>query len=221
MTERHPSWPMRAAMLLFLGPATVTCRAGQVAQTAEQVRPGAGARVGKIGKISVLDVEFLFRPPLAGDEVYGVGELAPLAITIVNHGTVADRLVRVSSPIATDGVVAPEGVRIPGGQILTAGQEGPVASIEASDENEAGLIALAGLREPIRSGLTFPVIFEFEQAGDVIVEVPVDNPDFPRRDLTEGACSKADEEEERPCHTENTTLAATALSPSWPRPRWY
>jgi copper(I)-binding protein len=185
MTELR-RWPMLAAMLLVLGTATVACGAGQVAQTAEHVTPRAGARVSEI---SVLDVAFLFRPPVAGDHVYGVGELAPLAVTIVNHGSTPDRLVRVGSPIATTGVVA-EGLRIPGGQTLTAGQEGAVASLEVSYENDAGLIALAGLREPIRSGLTYPVIFSFERAGDVLVEVPVETPEIPRRDLTE--------EEERP-----------------------
>ena len=114
--------------------------------------------------------------------MYRVGELAPLSVTIVNHGDVADRFVRVSSPIASSGVVA-EGLVIPAGQTLTAGQEGPLASLEVSYENDAGLIALAGLSEPIRSGLTYPVLFEFERAGDMLIEVPVDLPDLPRRAL--------------------------------------
>jgi hypothetical protein len=126
---------MLAAVLLVSSPATVACGTGQIAQTAEQVTPRAGARVGEI---SVLDVEFLFRPPVAGDQVYGVGELAPLAVTIVNHGATAERLVRVSSPIATNGLVVAEVLRIPGGQTLTAGQEDPQAAIEVSYENDAG-----------------------------------------------------------------------------------
>lgn len=177
MTDLRRVRPMLAALLVSL--VTVACGAGQIAQTAEQVTFRAGARVGEI---SVLDVEFLFRPPVAGDEVYGVGELAPLSVTIVNSGVPADRLVRVQSPIATSGVVAAEGVWIPGGQSLTAGQEGPVAAIDVSYEKDAGLIALAGLREPIRSGLTYPVVFGFERAGDVLVQVPVGLPDLPRRD---------------------------------------
>lgn len=174
---------MIAATLLLLTPAVVACGTGQVAQTAEQVSPRAGAQ---FGEISVLDVAFLFRPPVAGDQVYGVGDVAPLSVTIANTGATADRLVRVSSPIAT-GSIVPENARIPGGQSLTAGQEGPSASIEAPDETEAGLIALTGLREPIRSGLTYPVIFTFERAGEVLVHVPVEIPDVPRRALMDGA----------------------------------
>lgn len=169
-------------MLLLVGLATAACGSGQHAQTAEQVTPWAH---GEVGEIAVLDVAFPFRPPVAGDEVYRIGELAPLSATIVNHGDVADRLVRVSSPIASSGVVVAEGLVIPGGQTLTAGQEGPLAGLEVSYENDAGLIALAGLSEPIRSGLTYPVVVEFERAGDVLVEVPVDLPDLPRREPVE------------------------------------
>lgn len=171
-------------MLLLVAMATAACGTGQVSQTAEQVTPWAG---GEVGEIAVLDVAFPFRPPVAGNEVYRVGEIAPLSVTIVNHGDAADRLVRVSSPIASSGVVVAEGLVIPGGQTLTAGQEGSVAGLEVSYENDAGLIALAGLSEPIRSGLTYPVVFRFERAGDLLIHVPVDLPDFPRREPVEGS----------------------------------
>jgi copper(I)-binding protein len=186
MTVLRHCRPIIAAMMLLVGLATTACGSGQHAQTAEQVTPWAHAEVGEI---AVLDVAFPFRPPVAGNEVYRVGETAPLSVTIVNHGDMADRLVRVSSPVASSGVVA-EGLVIPGGQTLTAGQEGPLAGIEVSYENEAGLIALAGLSEPIRSGLTYPVVFGFERAGDVLVEVPVDLPDLPRREPVEGRLSE-------------------------------
>lgn len=57
-----------------------------------------------------------------------------------------------------------------------------MSSIEVPYEDDARLIALAGPREPIRSGVSYPVVFGFERAGDVLIEVPVDTPDFPRRD---------------------------------------
>lgn len=175
---------MLVTMLLLAGLLTAACGTGQVAQTAAQVTPWAR---GEVGEIAVLDVAFPFRPPVAGDEVYRVGEIAPLSVTIVNHGDVADRLVRVSSPIARSGIVVAEDLVIPAGQTLTAGQEGPLAGLEVSHESDVGLIALAGLSEPIRSGLTYPVVFGFERAGDVLIEVPVDLPDFPRRAPVEGS----------------------------------
>lgn len=162
-----------ALVLLVVG-----CGAGQEAATSTQVTHATGA-VGQVGPISVLDVEFRFAPPIAGDEVYGVGDTAPMSVTIVNNGAIADRLVRLSSPVAAAGVVVADGVVIPGGATLTAGQTG-VSSIEVPYEDDAGLMALTGLREPLRSGLTYPVVLGFERAGDLVLDVPVATPDVPR-----------------------------------------
>ena len=168
------------AAALCLAPSVAGCGAGQVAQTSEQLSHSSGA-AARVGEISVLDVEFLFDPPIAGDEVYSVGGIAPMAVTIVNSGDAADRLVRVTSPVAEAGLVVVDGgVVIPGDQTLTAGQIGPVSSIEVPYEDDAGLVALIGLKQPIRSGISYPVVFGFERAGDVAVDVPVDTPSFPR-----------------------------------------
>jgi copper(I)-binding protein len=169
-----------AASLVLLA---VGCGAGQEAATSTQVTHATGA-VGQVGPISVLDVEFRFTPPIAGDEVYGVGDTAPMSVTIVNNGATADRLVRLSSPVAAAGVVVADGVVIPGGATLTAGQTG-VSSIEVPFEDDAGLLALTGLREPLRSGLTYPVVLGFEQAGDLVLDVPVATPDVPRDPATD------------------------------------
>ncbi|HXV94823.1 MAG TPA: hypothetical protein VD813_16075, partial [Pseudonocardia sp.] len=179
-------WAGLVALAATLAVALVTagCGAGQYAQTAQQTTNSTGA-AARVGEIAVLDVEFLFDRPVFGDEVYGVGSTAPLAVTIVNTGDRADRLVRVSSPIAEGGVVVADDIVVPGGQTLTAGQVGPVAGIEVPPADEAPLIALTGLRVPIRSGVSYPVVFGFERAGDVRIEVPVDTPASPRRDLVE------------------------------------
>lgn len=164
-----------AAVLVLL---MTGCGAGQQAATSTQLTHAGGA-VGRVGPISVLDVEFRFAPPIAGDEVYGVGDTAPMSVTIVNNGTSADRLVRLSSPVAVAGVVVADGLVIPAGATLTAGQTG-VSSIEVPYEDDARLLALTGLRTPIRSGLTYPVVLGFERAGDLVLDVPVDTPDVPR-----------------------------------------
>lgn len=167
-----------AATAAVLALLIAGCGAGQEAATGNQVSHASGA-VGRVGPISVLDVEFRFSPPIAGDEVYGVGDTAPLSVTIVNNGATADRLVRLSSPVAAAGVVVADGVVIPGGATLTAGRTG-VSSIEVPFEDDAGLMALTGLREPLRSGLTYPVVLGFERAGDLVLDVPVATPDVPR-----------------------------------------
>jgi copper(I)-binding protein len=59
----------------------------------------------------------------------------------------------------------------------SANAEGPGA---ATGKREAQIV-LTGLTADIRSGLTYPVTFRFERAGEVTVNVPVANPDTPRQ----------------------------------------
>jgi copper(I)-binding protein len=59
----------------------------------------------------------------------------------------------------------------------SANAEGPGA---ATGKREAQIV-LTGLTDDIRSGLTYPVTFRFERAGEVTVNVPVANPDTPRQ----------------------------------------
>jgi hypothetical protein len=62
------------------------------------------------------------------------------------------------------------------GPVLTAGYEDPVASIAKPDTKTIDA-ALVGLTEPVRAGLTYPVVFAFERAGELRLEVPVENPE--------------------------------------------
>jgi copper(I)-binding protein len=185
--RRRPRWPAAAAVAaLCLSPAVAGCGTGPPAPISDHVGNASGA-VARVGEMAVLEVEFLFDRPVAGDEVYDVGGIAPLAVTLVNTGDAPDRLVRVSSPIAEAGLVVVDGgLVIPGHQTLTAGQIGPVASIEVPYEDDTGLIALIGLEQPIRSGVSYPVVFGFERAGDVTIDVPVKTPDFPPPRAGEG-----------------------------------
>jgi copper(I)-binding protein len=160
--------------------ATITLPITACGPATQDTPPVTSSAVGRIGEITVADVEFLFTPPISGDDVYPAGATAPLSVTIVNDGQKPDRLVQVSSPIAENGLLVGGGLTIPPGQTVTAGQSG-AAGVEVADENGDNMIALAGLREPIRSGRTYPVTFEFECAGDLLLEVPVDTPDVPRR----------------------------------------
>jgi hypothetical protein len=178
--RRLRTWPAALVASAVALSAVAGCGTGQGAATGGQVSSSSGSQA-RVGEMAVLDVEFLFDPPIAGDEVFGVGETAPLAVTLTNTGREADRLVRVSSPIATSGIAVADDLVIPGGRTLTAGQTGPVAAIEVSYEDGEPLIALAGLRAPLRSGVSYPVAFEFERAGEVVVQVAVDTPDVPRR----------------------------------------
>jgi copper(I)-binding protein len=162
---------LAAALLAFL---SVGCGAGQDAQTADQIT-GTGGSYGQTGEVSVLDAQFVFDGPIAGDEVYRPGAEAPLQLTIVNAGPTDDRLVEVTSPVAASARITGD-PRIPGGQALTAGYVEPVASVETRDARPIE-ITLVGLTEPVRAGLTYPVTFTFADAGSLTLSLPVENPD--------------------------------------------
>ncbi|MGQ0717839.1 MAG: copper chaperone PCu(A)C [Pseudonocardiales bacterium] len=129
---------------------------------------------GRVGDIVVRDAAFTFDGPIAGDTVYQSGDNAALQLTIVNEGDRADRLVRVTSPIARSATITGD-ARIAGHQVLTAGYQEPLASTTLPGA-DAVRIVLIGLRSPVRAGFSYPVVFAFERAGELRLELPVVNP---------------------------------------------
>ena len=57
----------------------------------------------------------------------------------------------------------------------------PAAVPEAGEEGTAQVV-LTGLKEDIRAGLTYPLVLNFEKAGQITMAVPVGYPDAPRED---------------------------------------
>jgi copper(I)-binding protein len=106
-----------AAALVGAVAAAVTlagCGAGQITQTDTQLSAVDGANV-QVGTIALRDSVIEFNDRAEGAAVYPRGGSAPLSMSIVNAGSQADRLVSVSSPIATS-------VQITGTSDLPAGQ---------------------------------------------------------------------------------------------------
>jgi len=168
------------AVAAALSVALTGCGAGQQAQTSNQV-PASGGAAGSVDTIQVRDAHFMWNGPVPAGSVYQPGEDAPLQVTIVNNATsiaddgfAPDRLVAVSSPVATFGRIVGD-ARIPDGQVLTAGYDRPVASIAVPGTREVEIV-LIGLTEPIRAGVSYPATFTFERAGDLRLDVPVENP---------------------------------------------
>lgn len=169
------------ALLVACALALVGCGVGQVSQTANQVTASGGA-AGSVGSIQVRDAQFTWSGPVPGGTVYEPGDDAELQVTIVNDATTTlpdgvaapDRLVAVSSPVASSGRIVGD-ARIPDGQTLTAGYDLPVASVTIPETGTAE-ITLIGLTEPIRAGLTYPVVFTFANAGELRLDLPVENP---------------------------------------------
>ena len=182
MTNRRGVADGLTAGTLALVGARAGGGAGQQAQTSNQV-PATGGAGGGAGTIQLRDVQFVYDGPVPDAEVYRIGDDARLQLTVINNSTTlvddgfaADRLVAVDSPLAAYGPIGGD-PRLPDGQTLTAGDPPPqpVASIVLPGTSSVE-VSLIGLTEPVRAGLTYPVVFTFERAGDVRLEVPVENP---------------------------------------------
>lgn len=142
--------------------------------------PVTGGSDGQVGDIVVRDAMFVHKGPARADPVYRPGDTVNLQVTIVNEGDAMDRLLSLSSPIAAGGVIDGSGA-ILGHHALTTGDTEPVAAITLPDTSPIDL-RLTDLRTAIRAGLTYPVVFTFARAGDVRLQLRVDNPDEPRED---------------------------------------
>ncbi|GLL09370.1 hypothetical protein GCM10017577_05100 [Pseudonocardia halophobica] len=65
---------------------------------------------------------------------------------------------------------------IEGGAALVSGYR-DVAPATVLPQTTSADLALTGLQEPLRAGLTYPVTLTFERAGSVELQLPVENPD--------------------------------------------
>lgn len=147
------------------------CGTGQLAQTANQTSAVNGVSAQQ-GEVLIRDARIAYPPRSSEAVLYPAGGSAPLELTLLNTGSVPDRLVRVSSPGAP-------AVRIGGDPTLT--QDIPlVAQVAAEGGVPAGsrplTIELGGLVSPIRTGLSVPVTLTFEHAGSVELDVPIAAP---------------------------------------------
>jgi hypothetical protein len=170
------------------------CSAGQITGTSTQVGNSGGGDVSS-GAITVgnarLEVE-----TVEGRGAFPVGGSAPLSMRITNTGAEADRLVSASSPVTSS--VEVSGARdIPGGHVLVVESRPVGPAAEPTGEPEAtptpepapatggervAQIVLTGLREELRTGLTYDVVLTFVRAGEIRVPVPVGPADTePRR----------------------------------------
>ncbi|WP_433557206.1 hypothetical protein ACQPWY_35880 [Pseudonocardia xinjiangensis] len=127
MSRYVRSRPTAVAVVIGAMTAAVAlagCGAGQITQTDTQVASVNGANV-RVGSISVRDATIEFSDVAKGDMVYPRGGSAPLQMSIVNAGPQGDRLVSVTSPVATSvQIVGP--AEIPAGHVLLI-EGGPAA----------------------------------------------------------------------------------------------
>ncbi|WP_072686868.1 copper chaperone PCu(A)C [Rhodococcus marinonascens] len=160
------------------------CSSGQITQTSSQVAAVNGNSADS-GSIALRNVHVVY--PNSDEYSIEPGGNAVLAFTAINNNeSVADRLTGISTDFAQSVTIgtATGGLEIAPHTSLAAGPpvqafEDSLVALNQSDENADAptrvlLVTLDDLNEGVRPGLTFPVTFTFENAGDVTVSVPVD-----------------------------------------------
>jgi copper(I)-binding protein len=172
--------------VLLLSPVALSaCSAGQVAQTATQVRDKVGG-TAMVGEITVRDARLAY--PSGGE--YAAGDDAELLVAVSNTGSQDDTLVDVTGegfgsvevtggadsaaggtpPPADGGAPGALDVTIPAESNVFFGEDGPT-------------VRLTGLDDALTVGEGLDLTMSFERAGDVQVRVPVG---VPERELPRG-----------------------------------
>jgi len=108
-------------------------------------------------------------------------------LSIDNKGKAADRLLKATSPAA--GSVAPHSMSMDGNvmrmRAVPSIDVGPGASVKLAP---GGLhIMLEDLKQPLKSGDKFPLILHFEKAGQVKVDVQVQDAALPAAKASDNA----------------------------------
>lgn len=157
--------------------ALTGCGAGQVTQTGVTTPTVTGSNVN-FGDLLLRNVYIAYDDP----EQYPIepATSGQLVFTIVNNSPeVTDQLVSIESE---DAEVSIEGddTTIRAGGVLRAGT--PVKQLELEAEDAAAIgrtateitVEVTDLAPTVRPGISAPFTFTFEEAGDVVVDVPIE-----------------------------------------------
>lgn len=125
---------VRATVITFLLLMTVLsgCSAGQISQTATEVRDQNGG-FGQVGDLTIREVRLPYPP----SGVYQPGDQAQLVMAIVNGGQTDDRLVNITGPDF-------RGVTVNGASSPSA-PSGTVSMTPTATPNPARTLAITGI----------------------------------------------------------------------------
>jgi copper(I)-binding protein len=123
--------------------------------------------------------------PIGNGEIIGKGEV-PAGRTLVAEGLpVAEPAPSATATAPTSGAAAGSSATPSATPSATAGRPTPTGAVLPTDAPDtAGTVqlVLSGLRDDIRSGLTYEVVLNFRQAGPVRLAVPVAGSGAERKD---------------------------------------
>lgn len=189
MSRRHRVMrtPLGRAALVVVSSVAVLalagCGAGQVTQTDTQVAAVNGASADIKG-IAIRDALLAYPEQSSSDGSYPKGSDVPVRLTIVNDGPVADTLVAVRSPAATQ-VLVQGRTSIPAGTSVVSvtddagsARSAAPASAQPPSPLDAGelRIVLSNTTRELRAGLNTPITLVFQHAGEVTLPVPMGAP---------------------------------------------
>jgi copper(I)-binding protein len=120
-------------------------------------------------EFKIKDFEFIH--PWTREPASGVKD-APVYMVLRNTASTDDRIVAVSSPFATKGELRAGAAE--GGDQLTAITIKGNATVELNADRPH--ILLRGLTEPLDGYQYFPLVLTFERAGQMEIEVYVEEP---------------------------------------------
>lgn len=164
---------MLGAVVLGLGAVLLLagCGAGQITQTDTQVAAVNGAPAN-VGKLAIRNAEVIV-PNGAGARGLPPGADAGVRMSIINQGTVADKLRSVRTGVASSVSVAGE-TTVAGENTLVLGPDKrpTPGSVHAT-------VTLKGLKRQLWPGEMVRMTLTFRDAGPVTFDVPVVVPDQP------------------------------------------
>jgi copper(I)-binding protein len=150
--------------------ALVGCSAGQITQTDSQVAAVNGTS-GNLGDtIALRDVQIPYPPNHSGS--YPAGSTVPVLLAIVNQGSNADELITVTSPAASQALILGT-AQIPSGATVVSTDGG---AVDTSPLVAGQLRILLTTTRPLHPGLNTPLTFQFRNAGQLTIPVPIAAP---------------------------------------------
>jgi copper(I)-binding protein len=152
-----------AGVLALLIPAIAGCEAGADAPTLEFHSASSGAHTVFNG-IQITNVFVLGAP---ADSTLPSGSSASLFVSLYNRNGSSDTLLSANAP----GSAA--SVSLSGGTVALPANSAPVNLTGPEPE-----VVLENLSQPLTGGSTIPVTFDFQHAGTVTLQVPVEAKSF-------------------------------------------
>jgi copper(I)-binding protein len=157
-----------AGALALLIPAVAGCEAGEDAPTLQYHSASFGAQKVFDG-IRITNAFVLGAP---SGSMVPAGSSASLFVSLYNGSNGSDTLESISAP-GWAGSIALSGNAVSGGAVPLPASSAPVNLTGPQPE-----VVLEGLTKPLRGGSSIPVKFNFQHAGSVTLQVPIEAQDF-------------------------------------------